>query len=1267
MAVLATKAMGELNREGRAFYPLFEKPSKHRESKSKIEDKLPILAESELCSPNALLKEVRAPRIKQTEESGTVKTKQTGLFKPTTDPEGEAEFLEIDPNSSRRKRRKTIPEDSLQKVGIIQPQDGKSKYLASRGRSEPVEKVNSSEDRRRIDTAEQDNLVQHISPQTPKTRFAVEVLVTQGDKRSRTIPLSATLKDPAIIQKELIKATSKSLEDQPKKVLRLNPKTGTIGSPPRKIASNATARSKKSTSRDTQPNSKIIIINYMVGSYIGAKINSILCGSKSQPCVKSAKQPLAAKKQDTLEDVIPWWKKSKPAPKLLAEKRAIKDPGDIEISTFGDLTASRRYKVQRATKSQSPIKPTMSAFSGFRSTPTALKFPGAVEPAWPWRDMVHVRGNENIFSEIIETSEFQFQPKKSKYQAVQVVASEDIIRTLATELCIGDLAKSLKEINLEDFAQKAPYLRIPQKHFESGSKLQRRVRKQLHTRLPLSQYISSEDELDSDTTCPQVHPALIKAYDAIVTSLSAFDRYQREPLSWVQKYSPTSAAEVLQSGREALILKEWLQTLTVISVEAGAFGKNRSRGNSVSKRPGTLKSDSAGKRKRKSKKLGGFVISSDEEANDMDEILEPQELSPDQCQSLVKRTVIRSGDTTKISNGSGRLTNAVVLSGPSGCGKSAAVYAVAKELGFEVFEINSSSRRSGKDVLEKVGDMTQNHLVQRSHDRPLPSVEDEDVNGIPDALADYIQSSRQGTMNSLSRSEEPVQTKPKPKAGSKKVGKDNALPKAPAKQQKQSLILLEEVDILYEEDKQFWATVMALIAQSKRPIIMTCNDESAIPLQALSLHAIIRFTPAPTDLAVDYMLLIAANEGHVLQQKAVKALYESRNQDLRASLTELNFWCQFAVGDKKNGLSWICPRWPLGCDIDEDGNIIRVVSEGTYEAGMGWLCQDFLESRINHLDIEEETLHEAWNGWHVDLGDWQKNLSMDTWASKIQNLSNNRAASRSALAMYSEFSEAMSIADVCSLGAFAHDDQVLLDASLPTLSSKVRDDFVLAYNLIDTSPLVRYGSIGAEVSLWMKSRARNYLQVDQHIAHGWEIPLELNQPTESQVLHIIRNQVFEPESPLTRQDLSLAFDPISEPEKSSLYNTGSLEASCFDRTITLITTDIAPYIRSIVSYDARLQEDRARLSNLLSAGGRKTKRMRTTRSAMSALQGGARSTTRRDRYFGSSLNPYFVLKTGISGWLDAAIAETAETASRAEVEVGRKEMESGVDDIETSS
>ncbi len=98
--------------------------------------------------------------------------------------------------------------------------------------------------------------------------------------------------------------------------------------------------------------------------------------------------------------------------------------------------------------------------------------------------------------------------------------------------------------------------------------------------------------------------------------------------------------------------------------------------------------------------------------------------------------------------------------------------------------------------------------------------------------------------------------------------------------------------------------------------------------------------------------------------------------------------------------------------------------------------------------------------------------------------------------------------------------------------------------------------------------------------------------------------------------------------------------------MTLIVEDMAPYVRSIVAYDARLQEDRLKLSNLMSEGGRKGKRMRTTRAAMSALEGGARKTTRRDRYFPATLNQVFVLKTGMPSWIEASLVHTRAGSPR---------------------
>ena len=58
--------------------------------------------------------------------------------------------------------------------------------------------------------------------------------------------------------------------------------------------------------------------------------------------------------------------------------------------------------------------------------------------------------------------------------------------------------------------------------------------------------------------------------------------------------------------------------------------------------------------------------------------------------------------------GSGEsVANGVLISGPVGCGKTATVYALAKEFGFKVLEVNALDRRSGQEVLGRFTEATQ--------------------------------------------------------------------------------------------------------------------------------------------------------------------------------------------------------------------------------------------------------------------------------------------------------------------------------------------------------------------------------------------------------------------------------------------------------------------------------------------------------------------------------------------------------------------------------
>ncbi len=609
--------------------------------------------------------------------------------------------------------------------------------------------------------------------------------------------------------------------------------------------------------------------------------------------------------------------------------------------------------------------------------------------------------------------------RKQKTNAVHIRANELILNRTFKSLNIKAIQQDIRDAIGEDFAQPPPDLRLPRRRIEIGSKLRACVKKQLRTQ----------------------HPGLQSLFSAVATTLSAFDQHQCESLSWTQKYAPASAIEVLQGGAEPLMLRDWLVALKVVSVDTGQ-GDSGDAGNGKAAK-------GKAKRKRKKNKLDGFIVSSDDEDDDLGDTSDNEaDWSASGRFGLQKKTVVRPGSLLDEANRAGaRLTNAVVISGPHGCGKSAAVYAVAKELGYEVFEINASSRRSGKDVVDRIGDMTRNHLVQhKKKSNPFaadasaePANKDdlltldmyEDAEGDPDP--DFptpapLPTRQQPTMSSF--------FKPSGASSAKggKQGKDaeqNGGEKKTPQSQKQSLILLEEADILYDEDKQFWATVMGLIARSKRPFVITCNDETLLPLQSLPLHGIFRFTPPPTECAVDRLLLIAACEGHALKRDAVQSLFEARDHDFRASLVDLQFWCQIGIGDRRGGFDWFFQRWPEGVDM-EDGEVMRVVSEGTYQQGMGWVSYDTATvsggpfSRYFHDEhakeaAEADLVQQTWNNWEFDLGRWQDTLDMATWASELDmtGMMGNPAPKGPLLQIYSHFADAMSSADIASSMAFA--------------------------------------------------------------------------------------------------------------------------------------------------------------------------------------------------------------------------------------------------------
>ena len=117
----------------------------------------------------------------------------------------------------------------------------------------------------------------------------------------------------------------------------------------------------------------------------------------------------------------------------------------------------------------------------------------------------------------------------------------------------------------------------------------------------------------------------------------------------------------------------------------------------------------------------------------------------------------------------------------------------------------------------------------------------------------------------------------------------------------------------------------------------------------------IRCSPADSGIVRDYLRLITLSQGHIINPTLLERIYLGTKRDLRRTLTQLQFWCQFGVGDTRSGAEWI--NWG-GKETD------WVMSRGTYLDGVEWRQESLrgedtvleaVEVAVPDVDIEEMT------------------------------------------------------------------------------------------------------------------------------------------------------------------------------------------------------------------------------------------------------------------------------------------------------------------------
>ncbi|KAJ5584930.1 uncharacterized protein N7459_004730 [Penicillium hispanicum] len=975
-----------------------------------------------------------------------------------------------------------------------------------------------------------------------------------------------------------------------RKILKLNTNGRLLSSPPTSPPGTATQKRKASRrGRSRKEENKIVAIKYTLDSdrNVAKVIDDILSGHKRlDPPIRRDVQP-SNNVNEPPKPTHPFFMKKtsqKSHPVSTNDKSRISSQVAASVNPTKDVSEPK-------PDTHSSTKP-LSLFSH------RIKFPELIDPLWPPRDLVHIRPTHQCPFKVDYSRILQRDRKKAKTSTVCVSDSENAFLTSTA------LARKTGSSSSASTSDTRTALRLPGRHVTSGQTLQIAIDTQMSWALPGQ----------SSALRPPPAALITKLRSNLLSSFSAFDCGQYESQLWAHKYAPKSADDVLQPGRETQVLRDWLRHLKITAVDTGKSSTEVTK--SKPKRDKKRKT-----RRKAADKLDGFIVSSEEEASEMDNLSGSDDELAGAVTVSSHRTVIRSGDLGFCSQhgaDKSRVSNAILLSGPSGCGKTASVYAVAKELDFEVFEINSGSRRSARDMLERVGDMTRNHLVHLLNEPDDSTSRFRDTSSADDSKQNKLLGFFKGQP---SKKATPVdatsQFSAKPDSETKK-----------AREQKQSLILLEEADILFDEDKQFWSGVLALISQSKRPIVITCNDESLVPIHDMSLHAILRYQKPSRDLALDYLLLVAANEGHVLKRDAVGRLYNGTGMDVRRSLMDLNFWCQVGVGSEKAGLDWILPQWPPGSNVDHNGDRVRVLSLNTYEPYMGWFNRDRLCSE-GSLDKDIEALHNTFNYWGLSIQDSEdaSGPSQAEQCSSHQFQTKSRLDQLELISREADYLDMRSTLDILCSGCPKDTAKDVVDITAPPPPESHRSNYVEAYPLLHADLQPEYSSLSEAVGVTFGALLSRVFRATAENIESTTVARLFNSWATSSA----RRRIF----PTTSSGFQKVFEPIMRANYTMPLPTGRISPS-FENGLAPITEDLAPYIRGIMVFDGRLKIYRDNLYAAWSQEqGRVEKRARTTRASRAALEGSDKAFTRRERWFPDDTNYYLVQGTGMPEWQTA--------------------------------
>ncbi|KAL4589013.1 hypothetical protein LXL04_001915 [Taraxacum kok-saghyz] len=263
------------------------------------------------------------------------------------------------------------------------------------------------------------------------------------------------------------------------------------------------------------------------------------------------------------------------------------------------------------------------------------------------------------------------------------------------------------------------------------------------------------------------------------------------------------------------------------------------------------------------------------------------------------------------------LKNVLLVTGPVGSGKSAAIYACAKEQGFQVIEVNTSDWRNGALVKQKFGEAVESHWLKCS----VPNSENPDNKN-------QLKSSDDGV--------ELIQLSDDEDSKNLNENKINGI---------KTLILFEDIDATLYEDRGFISTIQQLAETAKRPMILTSNsDDPDLPNNLDRIEVSFKI-PSSDDL-LTLAKTVCAEEKAEINPCLVERFIDYCEGDIRKTIMLLQFWCQGQNRKKLPDIETRSSYAPLLFDTNAGHHVLPQIMPPGHTSKLSEIIEDEIAKSI---------------------------------------------------------------------------------------------------------------------------------------------------------------------------------------------------------------------------------------------------------------------------------------------------------------------------------